>query len=146
MRPDYLSHILSRVTKTEAGCWISGWCKDRKGYTQIWRDGQMRGVHREVYLEAVGPIPEGMVIDHLCNNPPCCNPEHLEAVTPTENTRRSWISTPHERRKLVGSRRRTHCPNGHAYADHGFMVAEKRFPGRWYQSCRTCQKERRQAA
>jgi hypothetical protein len=46
-------------------------------------------LHRHVYLELVGDIPEGMEIDHLCRFRPCVNPDHLEVVTRAENVRRA---------------------------------------------------------
>jgi hypothetical protein len=53
--------------------------------------------HRFAYELLVGPIPEGLVIDHLCRNRRCVNPAHLEPVTAEENWRRgdapSAIST-----------------------------------------------------
>lgn len=45
-------------------------------------------VHRWVYEQKVGPIPDGMEIDHTCGQPLCVNPDHLEPVTPGENQRR----------------------------------------------------------
>jgi HNH endonuclease len=47
------------------------------------------GAHRLAYRELVGPILDGYEVDHTCLNTLCCNPEHLEAVTPAENKRRT---------------------------------------------------------
>lgn len=58
------------------------------GYGQTSEMGRQRYIHRTIYEMCRGPIGEGLVIDHLCRNPPCCNPDHLEAVTIKENTRR----------------------------------------------------------
>lgn len=75
-RPDY--------AVTSGGCWE--WQKkiDRYGYGV--RHSQ--GAHRWYYTKYKGEIPDGLQIDHLCNNPRCVNPEHLEAVTAKENMRR----------------------------------------------------------
>lgn len=51
--------------------------------------------HRAVYDEIVGPIPYGLTLDHLCANPPCVNPAHMEPVTPGENRKRG--GSPHLR-------------------------------------------------
>ena len=45
--------------------------------------------HRFAYERLVGPIPDGLQIDHLCFTPSCVNPDHLEAVTQSANVRRS---------------------------------------------------------
>jgi len=58
------------------------------GYGQIWDKGRMRLVHRLMYELMVGPIPDGLVIDHLCRNPRCCNPAHIEPVTQKVNVKR----------------------------------------------------------
>jgi hypothetical protein len=57
-------------------------------------------VHRRAYELLVGPIPDGLHLDHLCRNRLCLNPSHLEVVTPGENNRRNAVL-------------RTHCPEGH---------------------------------
>jgi hypothetical protein len=85
-------------------CWP--WQKGMtKGYGVVYQDDR---AHRVAYRLAVGPIPEGLVLDHLCRNPPCCNPAHLEPVTLAENTLRGMAPSAINRRK-------THCPEGHAY-------------------------------
>ncbi|MCX4663346.1 HNH endonuclease signature motif containing protein [Streptomyces uncialis] len=62
----------------------------RKGYGVTNSDDNATTVqvHRVAYEAAHGPIPDGLVIDHLCRIPACANPEHLEAVTNAENVRR----------------------------------------------------------
>lgn len=58
-------------------------------YPTVWTGERQEKAHRLAYQFEVGPIPEGYVIDHLCANPRCVRPSHLEAVTITENTIRA---------------------------------------------------------
>jgi hypothetical protein len=77
---------------------------DRDGY------GRFRNTpaHRIAYEESKGPIPSGLVIDHLCRVRNCVNPDHLEAVTIRENTLRGFNPPAMNARK-------THCVNGHEF-------------------------------
>lgn len=72
-----------KVQKT-SGCWNWQAAKNQ-GY------GTFRGqrAHRWAYEKLVGPIPEGLTIDHLCRNRGCVNPSHMEPVTASENARRA---------------------------------------------------------
>jgi hypothetical protein len=122
-------------------CWIWRGAKDRKGYARFRdSDGRTVSVHRFAYQNTVGEIPDGMVLDHLCRNPGCCNPAHLEPVTNAENIRRGRQGQP--------QLSRTHCPKGHPYDDANTLRyrANERL-------CRECQRlnwrkqeSRRQAA
>lgn len=85
--------------------------------------------HRAAYERAIGPIPAGLVIDHLCRNPWCANPEHLEAVTNRENSRRGL------RGRLVVA-----CPNGHPYDP-----ANTLYRANGHRRCRTCHHDREHA-
>lgn len=60
------------------------------GYGQIRVDGRIVPAHRWLYERWIGPIPDGLEIDHLCVNPPCVNPDHLEPVTRSVNIERTW--------------------------------------------------------
>lgn len=74
----------------DTGCvlWIGA---TKGGYGVIVIDGRQRAAHRVAYELARGPIAEGLVVDHLCENKLCVNPEHLDLVTPGENVRR-WYA------------------------------------------------------
>jgi hypothetical protein len=63
--------------------------------------------HRWLYERWVGPIPDGLQLDHLCRNRACVNPDHLEPVTPAENTRRGRVLQSPD----------THCPHGALLGD-----------------------------
>lgn len=77
------------IPEPNSGCWIwLGNLSGSKGYGYIFVDGKSMRAHRFSYELINGPIPDGLVIDHLCKMPWCVNPEHLEAVTQKENMRR----------------------------------------------------------
>ena len=94
---------LSASQDRATGCWV--WVRgvDRDGYGYIGIDRKYWRAHRAAYHLLVGPIPDGLVIDHLCKNTRCVNPAHLEAVSRAENTRRGSRPT------------KTHCIRGHAF-------------------------------
>lgn len=60
-------------------------CGTNMEYGEIWQDGKNALVHRVAWEVTNGPIPEGLVVRHLCNNPICCNPNHLAVGTQKEN-------------------------------------------------------------
>ena len=76
----------------ENGCWIWQHRSSRRGYGRVFIDGANIPAHRLFYERKHGPIPDGLYLDHLCRNPPCVNPDHLEPVTPAENTHRSSLT------------------------------------------------------
>lgn len=126
---EYLGELLTRIEDsyrvTKGGCWE--WTKGRftYGYGKISVKHKAWGAHRVHYQLVKGEIPEGLVLDHLCKNPPCINPDHLEAVTQWENNRRGdGISS----RNLV----KTHCVNGHEFIESNTIVGKNR------RGCRQC--------
>lgn len=97
-----------------------------KGYGYCYLLGARYATHRLGYTLRKGRIPPGYHIDHLCRNPKCCNPDHLEAVTPAVNTQRGRN---HNREK-------THCRNGHEYSAANTILL-----ARGERQCRTCNRE-----
>ena len=79
--------------KIEIGpkCWEWKAYRTPRGYGQVRFEGTMRRAHRVVYEHLKGPIPEGLLIDHLCRNRGCVRPSHLEPVEPVTNTRRGKV-------------------------------------------------------
>ena len=71
-------------------CWlfVEKGRENRNGYSRVRYQGRELMAHRVVYELLIGPIPEGLFLDHLCKMRACCNPAHLEPVTPKENTYR----------------------------------------------------------
>jgi hypothetical protein len=69
-------------------CWI--WQLSARGrYGRLTRNGVAVGAHRWMYETHIGPVPDGLMLDHLCRQPLCVNPDHLEPVTNAENQRRA---------------------------------------------------------
>ena len=94
------------------------------GYGRFYINGRGALAHRWSYEFHVGPIPDGLVIDHLCRNRACVNPSHLEPVPQSANVQRGNGPALRVERALAA----THCPNGHPYLERG--------------ECRTCKKDR----
>lgn len=114
----------ARVAKRgpdECWLWTTG---DEGGYSHLVVDGQQVPAHRFAYELLVGPIPDGLHIDHLCRTPRCVNPAHMEPVTPAENARRGVHEV------------KTHCPHGHAYAGENLYIRPN---GK--RTCRTCRRD-----
>jgi hypothetical protein len=72
------------------GCWIWSGAVHKSGYGQIKWQGKSTVAHRVVFEIVKHKIPEGLILDHLCNVKLCVNPEHLEPVTYSVNTKRAW--------------------------------------------------------
>jgi len=129
---DVLLDIASRsYISATTGCWLWLGHLDRNGYGKYWIAGRHDYSHRVAYERALGAIPTGLHIDHLCRNRRCANPLHLEAVTTRENTLRSPVAPSAINARL------TECGHGHPF-DETNTIVEKRGDGRTQRRCRTC--------
>ena len=112
------------VATLESPCWYVSGSQIGRGYRGISVKGRTQLAHRFTYTLLIGPIPDGLQIDHLCRNRPCCNPAHLEPVTNLENALRSDRAT------------RTHCIRGHELSGHNLIIKKPGDRGR--RQCRKC--------
>ena len=81
-----LAQRMESCTDKSGDCWT--WTGDSTpdGYGLVGREGRTERAHRVAYEMVHGPIPGGLVIDHLCHNPACVRVDHLHAVTLKENS------------------------------------------------------------
>lgn len=120
-----LAERILRMTDRSGECWLWTGRKNPRGYAQIVIVKHQRSAHRVSYETFVGPIPEGLEIDHLCRVRHCVNPEHLEAVTSRENKRRAVAATGLIAGKRAGGMQLGEtCSKGHVV--DGDNVAERR--------------------
>ena len=124
------ARIVPQINLLTAGCWEWPGGRTPDGYGRIGIGGKVRPVHRVFYEEQVGPVPDGMVLDHLCRNRACLRPDHLEPVTPSENTMRG------ESFAALNARKTT-CPKGHEFTpDNTYIHTNKK--GMHARHCRAC--------
>ena len=98
--------------------------KGSHGYGQTWDGNTVVLAHRVAYEREVGPIPDGLAVDHMCNNKPCVNVEHMELKPNADNVRRYFDE-------------QTHCRAGRHLRTEG--NTKVRTNG--YRRCLDCQKE-----
>jgi len=100
------------------------------------RNGISRNIqtHKYIWEKLNGPVPEGLEVCHLCNNPPCVRPDHLEVDTRSHNQRYSVLHGNHK------ESRKTHCKHSHLYDDENTYWKISKHTGFKTRDCKTCHK------
>lgn len=119
---------------TVTGCWLWTRCTNSNGYGQARFGGKTRLAHRVSYELHIGPLPDGLVIDHLCRTRNCVNPDHLRAVAQSEN-----LHAPGSLSLPSLNAARSHCPRGHEHVEWNCVRAYSR---KGWRSCLACSQAR----
>ena len=110
------------------GCWLWKGSLNYNGYGQFKLNNKVCKAHRVSYEHWNGKIPNQLVINHICRNRQCVNPQHLEVVTIKDNTLRGVGPSAINAKK-------THCPQGHPYLGDNLYISPKKD-----RVCKTCQR------
>jgi hypothetical protein len=132
---DLLERLMEHVRVEPGGCWLwTGRC-DSNGYGRFAIGSKIAGTfrsassHRVAYELLVGPIPEGLQIDHLCRQKACVNPGHMEPVP-------QWVNILRGESFSAVNARKTHCIHGHLFDEANTYV------WRGGRICRECVRQR----
>lgn len=132
--PDW-QRVLDRCVRI-GDCLVWQGAPRQDGYGGLSVRGKTRPIHRIVYEHFVGPVPPGLVLDHVrakgCRFTTCVEPTHLEAVTQRENVRRS-------RNFVAENMAKTHCKRGHPLSGDNLMA--KRSGRDTRRRCKACARE-----
>lgn len=125
--------VLRQYTVDDGGCWMWQRAKDPTGYGRVAWHGKVAYAHRAMWeAHHSEPVPDGLVIDHICRRKGCINPDHLDAVSQLVNVRRT----------LVRSGRLTRCKHGHEFTDANTRLEMRRDHWGIKRICRTCDRDR----
>lgn len=139
--------VFRRTVPGWGGCVLYAGAINVDGYGLASRNGRLMGAHRLVYLDLVGEIPQGHMLDHICHSSDascpggstclhrrCVNPNHLEPVTPAENTMRG-------RSRSAENFLKTECMHGHPFTPENTQLLKRlRHDGRPQRRCRECRR------
>lgn len=135
MRRAEVDRFAPKVALTDSGClqWIGAMYWHGYGHFHTTQTAEQKArdvyAHRWSYEHHAGPIPDGLVLDHLCRNRACVNPDHLEPVTHRENCLRGIGFS-------AVNAAKTHCVQGHGYTQDNTYIDPL-----GYRHCRTCRRQ-----
>lgn len=135
----YRAKLKSRCIVTDKGCWE--WQGSRKPpprhYGMTSYHGKPWMTHRLTYFLTKGEIPKGMLVMHSCDNPPCCNPDHLSLGTHLHNMSDCRAKGRYYYANL------THCKRGHEFNEANTYIIQT--PGEAFglRACKVCRTARR---
>lgn len=122
------------IPEPNSGCWLWIGRRNNRGYGLTWADRVQISAHRLSHELFIGPIPQGLTIDHLCFTPACVNPNHIEAVSTATNNARS-VARRGGHYIVHGTACRIFCEVCGARLEQLYPSSSKR-------GCRECQRER----
>lgn len=125
-----------KVDKDTDDCWRWTATLNPGGYGQFWNGAKLVSAHRWAYEHLVGPIPDGLQLDHLCRVRNCVRPDHLEPVTHRENGLRGISPN-------AVNAAKTHCKHGHEFTPENTIVRTGK--GRSGRECRECKRQKDRA-
>lgn len=122
-KPRYLTPVAALIENAAiggVGCWIWKGRTENGGYGSVYFAGRKWPAHRLAWVAFGGMLPgQDLVLDHLCRNPACVNPQHLEPVTSGENVRRG--ESP-----IAVAGRRVFCVRGHSLSGDNLSIHRRR--------------------
>lgn len=131
--------LTAALSASGSTCWPWHRYTDADGYGMVTWDGAKKAAHVVIWSMLHGDLPSGIELDHLCRNPGCVNPSHLEPVTKAENIRRGLARWAQQERR---QHRVTACTRGHAYTPENTYEN----PRTGKRACQTCRRERQREA
>lgn len=128
---EVMERIEAKIDRASGDCWIwTAGKRNKQGYGGFNYQDRCYQAHRLIYVLLRGPVPSELFLDHLCRNPACVNPDHLEPVTNRENLVRGVGP-------VAQNAAKTHCIRGHAFSGDNLRVTTR--GGR---VCLTCKRDR----
>ena len=115
----------------ENSCWLWKASCTTLGYGRFSYNGIKCYAHRFIYEATIGKVPDGYELDHLCRNPRCVNPSHLEPVRHRVNCQRGLTGY----KTGLLNKSKTHCPMGHPYDEENTIYDKKN-----QRTCRICRR------